>query len=1029
MRPIVLKMTAFGPYKDTEIVDFRKLEENRLFVISGATGAGKTTIFDGISYALYGQASGEDRASIRALRSHFAEDQVQTAVELVFEIKQRTYRIYREVPYTKKGNKTETPASCHFFEIRDEEEIPVVDRQMVTEINKKVEELIGFTQAQFSQIVMLPQGEFRKFLTSDTENKELIMRKIFKTDQYRLFVTKLKEQRDEVHAKLQGEEQQKHAMIDHIKTVIPARNNTLSDVLQQESILIEQVVDALTEEQSHYNAEVESAKQQYDERFKQHAQLVNSYHEAKIVHEQFDTLMQKNEIYQGLYAQIPHFQKQSEQIKLGEQASFVDPFEERLVEVQKEVAEAKNIYFQSVETVKQEKEQYVKVQQDYQLAEEQQPEYEKMKTERYHLQQLKPKIEQLQDAQIQQERLQQASVTLKGQLESVTERFTSHQQLMDQIEGQIAEGEKPIQFVDEKRDRLNRLMTICEKIQQYMEQNQLLEATRHEKDAASIRLQEAKRIYGEAKQQWLVSEAVALAAELQEGDACPVCGSQDHPNKAHATEQHVSEEELQNFEQGVNQSSERYQLAVARVESIEQQVTMLETSLETFTIATNDIQTVQKEMEDEREGLQVELMQLMKQRQVVEQLRQQLREGQQQENRLRTEKDQLTHERLQQEERLKYVYSTVQQLTEEVPDNVKDINQYMATLQSIENHIAAFEQKWQRLQIDFDRQKERYLTAENHEAFNKSAVETLEKKIEEVEQRFEQAIEEAEFDSVTSYQNAKLDRQILHAMKKEIDSFKEQYNRVREEMNDLKEHLAGKERIDLQQLDNELQKLKQAYETALQNVNQQQHLQNIIEQAIIQLQKIMERTGQLEKTFGKVEELYNLIRGQNHSKLSFERYIQIEYLEQMLQAANERLHELSNGQYELLRSDRQEERGRQSGLGLDVYDAYTGQTRDVKTLSGGEKFNAALCLALGMSDIIQSFQGAVSIDTMFIDEGFGTLDEESLAKAIDTLIELQKSGRMIGVISHVEELKAAFPAILEVSKTKEGYSTTTFHIK
>src|SRR5699024_7988725 len=151
--------------------------------------------------------------------------------------------------------------------------------------------------------------------------------------------------------------------------------------------------------------------------------------------------------------------------------------------------------------------------------------------------------------------------------------------------------------------------------------------------------------------------------------------------------------------------------------------------------------------------------------------------------------------------------------------------------------------------------------------------------------------------------------------------------------------------------------------------------------------------------------------------------------EQIIDAANERLRHLSNGQFMLMRSDRQESHGRQSGLALDVYDAYTGQNRDVKTLSGGEKFNASLCLALGMSDVIQSFQGNISINTMFIDEGFGSLDEESLHKAIDTLVELQESGRMIGVISHVKELKTIFPAVLEVKKTKEGYSKTKFVVK
>ncbi len=172
-----------------------------------------------------------------------------------------------------------------------------------------------------------------------------------------------------------------------------------------------------------------------------------------------------------------------------------------------------------------------------------------------------------------------------------------------------------------------------------------------------------------------------------------------------------------------------------------------------------------------------------------------------------------------------------------------------------------------------------------------------------------------------------------------------------------------------------------------------------------------------------------MLNGQNPKKLSFERYIQINYLDKITAAANLRLFHLSNGQFELRRSDRLEKHAKQSGLGLDVYDAYTDQLRDVKTLSGGEKFNASLSLALGMADVIQSFQGNIQIETMFIDEGFGSLDEEALNKAIDTLIDLQDSGRMIGVISHVAELKAAMPAVLHVEKTLSGHSTTHFEVK
>jgi DNA repair protein SbcC/Rad50 len=260
-------------------------------------------------------------------------------------------------------------------------------------------------------------------------------------------------------------------------------------------------------------------------------------------------------------------------------------------------------------------------------------------------------------------------------------------------------------------------------------------------------------------------------------------------------------------------------------------------------------------------------------------------------------------------------------------------------------------------------------------------------------------------------------------------AFKQARHTLIEQVADLAVRLANKTKVDLNDLQNELATLKLIYEKALQEVNQSNDYKKAASNLITNILASSKKAIAKEQEFNQITDLYDVIRGQNSLKISFERYLQIEYLEQIIVSANERLKNLSNGQFHLIRSERQESRGKQSGLGLDVYDAYTGQTRDVKTLSGGEKFNASLCLALGMADVIQSFQGNVSIDTMFIDEGFGSLDEESLNKSIDTLIDLQKSGRMIGVISHVQELKTAIPAILEVTKLKEGYSETRFIIK
>src|SRR5690625_1615463 len=191
-------MTASGPYKNTEIIDFSELEKKRLFVISGNTGAGKTTIFDGISFALYGSASGADRESYTMLRSDFADDDTHTAVELEFELNDRVYRILRQLGHVKKGNKTRTGERYEFYEKLDGKEIPCVDREIVSEIDHKVEEIMGITQEQFKQIVMLPQGEFRKLLTSQTENKEEILRRLFQTDSYQQINVYLKERRDQL---------------------------------------------------------------------------------------------------------------------------------------------------------------------------------------------------------------------------------------------------------------------------------------------------------------------------------------------------------------------------------------------------------------------------------------------------------------------------------------------------------------------------------------------------------------------------------------------------------------------------------------------------------------------------------------------------------------------------------------------------------------------------------------------------------------------------------------------------------------
>ncbi|MBF6633932.1 MAG: AAA family ATPase, partial [Planococcus sp. (in: Bacteria)] len=271
MKPLKLKMTAFGPYKNTEEIDFADLQGNQLFVISGSTGSGKTTIFDGICFALYGSASGSDRSESRILRSDFADDASHTCVEMEFEIHGKIYRILRQMGHVKKGNKSATGERYEFFERTEEGEKPCVERQIVSEINRRVEEVIGLTQNQFSQIVMLPQGEFRKLLTSETDNKEEILRKIFKTEPYKLISERLKQKKDAAAKMFEREQQELNIYIQRIATSLPHRDSELFEVLGREHMNINQVLAGLENEAAYYRQKISLDEQKYQAVYQLHA--------------------------------------------------------------------------------------------------------------------------------------------------------------------------------------------------------------------------------------------------------------------------------------------------------------------------------------------------------------------------------------------------------------------------------------------------------------------------------------------------------------------------------------------------------------------------------------------------------------------------------------------------------------------------------------------------------------------------------------------------------------------------------------
>ena len=1030
MRPITLKMTAFGPYKHTESIDFNELQGNQLFVISGSTGAGKTTIFDGICFALYGSASGSDRSESRIMRSDFAEDHVHTAVELEFEIHNRRYRILRQMGHVKKGNKGATGEKYEFFENRKGLEVPCVERQIVSEINPRVEEIIGLSQNQFSQIVMLPQGEFRKLLTSETENKEEILRKIFKTEPYKMISERLKRKKAHVEDELKIEQRTTNSHIQSIESSLPSRDSLIFNVLAQDHYNIHQVIAGLEEEGSFYAQKIIDDKSKYDEAYRKHSDKSAEFHQASGLNERFTELETKEQKLEDLTEQLPLFAGKEKQLEQADRASLIEGIELQFRELQKEVLEKENLLKKAIASEMKAKEKLEQVNLQYTEEEKKLSEREKISESLLRLNDLLPIVKELHEKESELKVLESKVVKLNSSLQKLETQTIAESESLNAMKQEMDLLDQQLILFDEKFQTLGDISEQCRVLKEFLAGQHSLKLQESDKNLKQQRFNTVKAEYMSLEQAWFNNQARVLAAHLHEGEACPVCGSVEHPNKNEDDQTfYPTKEELEKAKSVLNRVDGEYRDALAKHNALSEQLAAKAKGIASFGIDEQKAEEAFKELEESRVKLDLEVSSLRKDKETLLKLKQQHQEKNLKVQELDVEKAEA--EKSYQDSNFTYEKSKaiLEDKLQAIPDELKVLSQLDKKIQETSLLKDQMEQAWATVQ------QQRLDARENHSScmvtikHTENAVHETKAKQDKAELHYETALRNSAFDSEEDFKHAKLKESDRASLKEQITSFKQTHHTLREQVEELKILLKDKTKVDLTDLQNVLVDLKQVYEKALREVNHSIECEKVAVDLIGKITLSNEKSVLKEQQFNHITDLYDVIRGQNGLKISFERYLQIEYLEQILLSANERLKNLSNGQFHLIRSERQESRGKQSGLGLDVYDAYTGQTRDVKTLSGGEKFNASLCLALGMADVIQSFQGNVSIDTMFIDEGFGSLDEESLNKSIDTLVDLQKSGRMIGVISHVQELKTAIPAILEVEKSKEGYSRTRFVIK
>lgn len=923
MKPLKLTMSAFGSYAGKNVIDFTGQQQG-IFLITGDTGAGKTTIFDAITYALYNQTSGGERNG-NMMRSQYAQPETETYVELEFLYRGQTYRVRRNPDYkitkTLKNGKIREQKVPHSVELTMPDGTVFPEKKNATDA--KIIEILGLTADQFSQIVMIAQGDFLKLLYTKSDERKMIFSKLFRTDIYWKIQENLRRKSMEMDERIQENdrafEQEKSRII-----LLPESEELPLDELVER--LRERLKDAL-KEQNLRRANVEELNKK-----------ITKYEEINKLFVSLEKIRQNGK---ELEARQAESKERRQQIENARKADKVLVAEQQNLRQQQEVEQSAQAIAKMTETLANDQEMFETLKTQQQEAEaKQKREAADIQKKMLALEQSFPSYEALQNARSEEQ-----------QAKKVWEDL-----------GKISE-----ESFHKKKAGIAALK------EQQKRQEQVVEQTKKNWEQTSLSASESAKHYEHMYEAFLKEQAGILAENLSAGCPCPVCGSTVHPDPAKLSDHAVTELEVEQAKKTRAAAEEKRDMAYAAFEAEKTEKQKLAQAVEKeeadFVLA----QTIAKQQRKEAEQNYVSLQK------IAEQIREKL------------------------------VY----------PSLAEAKKQYAAmqkALEAAEQEIAKKRQKVSELAEAMNTLKGQKLAEEeNQKTAKKLAVKT--------EKEYAKLLEKSGFVSEETYHLAILPERGRSKLEREEKEYESQCLRQQSEQKLLEKQVSGKTYTDTTELNERLkvekQALKEAEKTYMELHTAYENDRAVLQNCAVYLEKgkKMESEDQVIKSLSKTANG----RLSGSAKIDFETYIQRQYFKQIIHEANKRLLTMSNHQFILkLKEEANTGRKTNEGLDLSVYSLVTDSERDVKTLSGGESFLAALAMALGLSDIVERSAGAIHPDMMFIDEGFGSLDAQSRQQAIEVLAELAGDSRMVGIISHVTELKEQIDRKLVVNRTDNG---------
>ncbi|MBO2569982.1 AAA family ATPase [Shewanella algae] len=1050
MRPLILEMRAFGPFADCQRIDFTELGDKPLFLINGPTGAGKTTILDAICFALYGKTTGNEREGSQ-MRCDNADDGLLTEVYFSFELGQKRYSI-RRCPEQQRAKSRGDGFTLQKSEAELKRLLPDGTEELlvaskVTDANACIEELTGLDVDQFRQVMVLPQGKFRELLLADSKEREKIFSQLFQTHIYRRIEERLKQQALEIKAKARDLQSRRAGILE------TAGVESLEQLTAEIAALTPSLTEATSNKQKASDALAQSAKTLDNAKA-----LTAEFERRKLLQTQLDALEQRR-------AEIELHQQTLENARKAEKLL---PSLKELQFRQQEWQQAKAKEADYAKQLQSAEQRLKQATDDKATLAELDEHGNKLRRELEQLDKLQPAINELKQLTEEHElglvelgRLERAEQQSRTELEQWQQQ---QQKLKSEANELFSSAERQgslhqaLAALNTRLEKTEQLGHIKQKWQQAQAGLQQAEAHGHQCKAER---QSAETEHQRLQLAWHTGQAAILAAKLQPGQPCPVCGGLEHPAPAEMAQDIPGETELNRARDAEQQATARHEAARSDYRNIKRQTEELQLELQRLSAelqacAAADVMVdVKTDATTEAKAdaamdadsyakadLTMEIDRLVSRRR---QLLNELQQAEAAQTRLNNCRQQLQQAEQQVEQRLKHRETQLQQLQQlreqlSLAGARKDAalaalpNEYhsLAAEAALELMARQLEQKqseWQQLKQQQQDINQQYTEAvSQHKALMQALASSREDNARaeqfanKAQQTLDDALKQSGFAGRQALEQAQLDEVQMQALAEKIEAWRTQRSEQQTLLKAMDERLAGQSLPELGQLESLWQQQQQQLadaEDAWQTFNNRMQSLKGTE---AQLNKEALAAQALEQEYALIGTLSDVANGNSHSKVSLQRFVLSVLLDDVLLEASRRLALMSKGRYRLLRKEDRAKGNKASGLELEVEDAYSSKVRPVATLSGGESFMAALSLALGLSDVVQAYAGGIKLDTLFIDEGFGSLDQDSLELAVRTLMDLQSSGRMIGVISHVSEMKEQISCRIDINKHALGSS-------